>query len=1082
MQTKKLQILNTLIKQAENADMLDGKHADEFATVEDINALQSKIGDTSVSEQISSAVGSINHPVQSVNGKTGAVQLTASDVGALSADTTIPSISGLATEEYVDGAVANKVDKVAGKGLSTNDFTNEAKTKLAGIEAGANKIVVDNALSSTSTNPVQNKAVNTAISNLNTLVGDKSVSEQITTAIASKSDVGHTHTADEVGSDASGSAASALTSAKSYTDTKIADLINSAPTTLDTLGEIATAMSENADVVAALEESIGTKANTSDLTDHTANKSNPHGVTLSQLGVTATATELNYVDGVTSKVQTQLNAKVPTSRTVNGKALSANITLSASDVGADASGAADTALTNAKAYTDAEIEEWVGDTPVAEQITTAIANKSDTNHTHDDRYYTESEIDSKLSGKSDTGHTHSSYVNQNAFSNVVVGSTTISADSTTDSLTLVAGSNITLTPDATNDKVTIAAKDTVYTHPTSGVTAGTYKSVTVNAQGHVTGGSNPTTLSGYGITDGATKTQLNAVSALVGDTAVSEQISDAFDDAITGLSVSGEVVTYTKGDGSTGTISTQDTNVKQTVTTTDAEYPLMLAPSGQTATQTTTAYFDSGVTLNPSTNMIAANISGNAATATNITVSTLASGTDLNNVTTAGYYGQATAATAKAFANNPLSTQATGIFVKVYKTGGVVYQELSGIVTGGIYKRRYASSEWSSWIQMARTTDNVASATKLKTGHTLKVNLASTNASTAFNGEKDITDIGVSGTLPIANGGTGATTAAGVLTGLGITATADELNYVDGVTSNVQTQINNLSTLVGDTAVAEQISGAFDDAITGLSVSGKTITYTKGDGTTDTITTQDTDTKVTQTLTEDAALNTSWCLLASSGSATGTRGAVFTKDARLQSYSGTTDADGEVEMILGNNIASGKAGNKEGFITLYSNGNSWHRIIGETRNSSGVTHTLPATTGTILNSGTTSFTQSLTSGTKIGTLKINGSDIDLYCEKNTDTTYNAATTSAAGLMSAADKTSLNNLVTLVGDTSVSAQISAAVGNHTQASSTISTGGSEGQLLVVNADGTISPNSRTVSSLGTGATYSLNGTTLTITTL
>ena len=33
--------------------------------------------------------------------------------------------------------------------------------------------------------------------------------------------------------------------------------------------------------------------------------------------------------------------------------------------------------------------------------------------------------------------------------------------------------------------------DTVYTHPNSGVTAGTYRSVTVNAQGHVTAGSNP---------------------------------------------------------------------------------------------------------------------------------------------------------------------------------------------------------------------------------------------------------------------------------------------------------------------------------------------------------------------------------------------------------------------------------------------------------------------------------------------------------------------------------------------------------------------------------------------------------------
>ncbi len=47
--------------------------------------------------------------------------------------------------------------------------------------------------------------------------------------------------------------------------------------------------------------------------------------------------------------------------------------------------------------------------------------------------------------------------------------------------------------------------NTSYVHPNSGVTAGTYKSVTVNAQGHVTNGTDPTTLAGYGITDAAAK-------------------------------------------------------------------------------------------------------------------------------------------------------------------------------------------------------------------------------------------------------------------------------------------------------------------------------------------------------------------------------------------------------------------------------------------------------------------------------------------------------------------------------------------------------------------------------------------------
>ena len=159
-------------------------------------------------------------------------------------------------------------------------------------------------------------------------------------------------------------------------------------------------------------------------------------------------------------------------------------------------------------------------------------------------------------------------VNQNAFSNVVVGSTTISADSKTDSLTLV-GSNVTLTPDATNDKVTI------------GIT----KANVISALGYTPGSS---------VDNNTTYT----------------------------LSKSGSTITLTGSDGSKTSVTDSDTNidtkVTQTVTTSNASYPLLLAPSGQTETATTTSYFDSGVTLNPSTNTITANISGNSATATKL--------------------------------------------------------------------------------------------------------------------------------------------------------------------------------------------------------------------------------------------------------------------------------------------------------------------------------------------------------------------------------------------------------------------------------------------------------------------------------
>ncbi len=58
------------------------------------------------------------------------------------------------------------------------------------------------------------------------------------------------------------------------------------------------------------------------------------------------------------------------------------------------------------------------------------------------------------------------------------------------------------------------------------------------------------------------------------------------------------------------------------------------------------------------------------------------------------------------------------------------------------------------------------------------------------------------GTLPIAQGGTGATTAEGVLTNLGVTATASELNSLSGVSDNVQAQLSakaNTATLEAHT-------------------------------------------------------------------------------------------------------------------------------------------------------------------------------------------------------------------------------------------------------------------------------------------
>lgn len=63
----------------------------------------------------------------------------------------------------------------------------------------------------------------------------------------------------------------AYANSNGYTDQKISELINGAPTSLDTLGELAKAMTDNEDVVAALEQSIGSKANKNEFDSHVGN-------------------------------------------------------------------------------------------------------------------------------------------------------------------------------------------------------------------------------------------------------------------------------------------------------------------------------------------------------------------------------------------------------------------------------------------------------------------------------------------------------------------------------------------------------------------------------------------------------------------------------------------------------------------------------------------------------------------------------------------------------------------------------------------------------------------------------------------
>lgn len=105
---------------------------------------------------------------------------------------------------------------------------------------------------------------------------------EIDTKLSGKSDTGHTHTIANI------------TNLQSSLDSKASKAY---------VDELFGGLSGGTDAT-AVQVALDT---------HISNKSNPHGVTLSQLGVSASATELNYVDGVTSNIQTQLNAKAASS-------------------------------------------------------------------------------------------------------------------------------------------------------------------------------------------------------------------------------------------------------------------------------------------------------------------------------------------------------------------------------------------------------------------------------------------------------------------------------------------------------------------------------------------------------------------------------------------------------------------------------------------------------------------------------------------------------------------------------------------------------------------------------------------------
>jgi len=322
---------------------------------------------------------------------------------------------------------------------------------------------------------------------------------------------------------------------------------------------------------------------------------------------------------------------------------------------------------------------------------------------------TKAQVEAVLTGNI-TSHTHSQYLTGNQ--------------------------TISVTGDATGSGTTAIA----LTLANSGVTAGTYRSVTVDAKGRVTAGTNPTTLSGYGITDalsssgGTISGNLTVTGNLVlnGTTTTVNSTTITIDDPI--LTLGGDTAP-TVNDGKDRGIEFRyyDTAAKFGFFGYDASTGYFSMYTGAT---NTSEVFSGTLGDIAATNFRGALV-GNASTATALSSSrTFALTGDVTGSITSDLSGGFSIATTIAANSVALGTDTTGNYaasIAVSGTGlsltgaageGTAYTITSNATnanTASTIVARDASGNFSAGTISAALSGNASTASKLATARTLTV-------------------------------------------------------------------------------------------------------------------------------------------------------------------------------------------------------------------------------------------------------------------------------------------------------------------------------------------------------------------------
>jgi phage-related tail fiber protein len=320
----------------------------------------------------------------------------------------------------------------------------------------------------------------------------------------------------------------------------------------------------------------------------------------------------------------------------------------------------------------------------------------------------------------------------------------------------------------------------------SGVTAGIYKSVKVDAKGRVTGGNNPTTLAGFGIADAQPlDADLTAIAGLVGTSGfLKKTAADTWSLDTSSYLTGNQAITFSGDATGTGTTAVALTLANSGVTA--GTYPKVTVDAkGRVTTGAALAASDipaldwSKITTGKPTTLAGYGITDAMAGNQTITFSGDASGSGTTSVA--------------------LSLSASGVTAGTYPK---VTVDSKGRVTNGANLSAsdipsLGAEKITSGTLSVDTSGNAATATKLETARTIN--------GVSFDGSANITINAVDSTSRIASSEKGAANGVATLDATGLVPSSQLPSYVDDVL-----EYANLAALPG-TGVSAKIYVTLDN-------------------------------------------------------------------------------------------------------------------------------------------------------------------------------------------------------------------------------------------------------------------------------